>query len=1164
MPDGSVTVRSLEDRYTLGISEPSAPIYLTGTQALVRLLLAQAESDRAAGLQTAGFVSGYRGSPLGAVDQEMWRTAKRLEAAGIRFQPGVNEDLAATAVMGTQKVESDPTRKVQGVFALWYGKGPGVDRSGDVLKHANAYGSSPHGGVLVVAGDDHGCVSSSMSHQSDQAMIAWGMPVIHPATIADYEPFGLWGFAASRTSGAYVGFKAISETVEGAASVPASPLPRCTPITPDPGPDGLHWRWPDLPGMQIEQRLRFKLAAVEKFARANPIDRLIAPVENPRLLIAAVGKAFSDVMEALTVGGFTPERLAASGVAILKIGLVYPLSPLLFDLAQTATQVLVIEEKAPIVENLLKQHLFNLSPRPEVYGKQGPSPLPADAELRPSRIAGALAAFLAPLNLSLHIPRAWHTTAEPTPPALPTRKPYFCSGCPHNTSTTLPPGSRAQAGIGCHFMAGWMDRDTSGIVQMGGEGVDWIGQAPFVATPHVFQNLGDGTFFHSGLLAIRQSIAAKSNITYKLLFNDAVAMTGGQPVDGTMSVAQITHIAAAEGISRIAVVADDPAKYGPRPSFAPATTLHHRDDLDTVQRELRDIPGTTLLIYDQVCATEARRRRKRGTAPAIQKRVVINDLVCEGCGDCQSRSNCLSIVPIETELGRKRAIEQSSCNTDLSCLKGFCPSFVTIEGGTPRRATGAAIAPDQVFARAASLPEPVTSLTDRPHEILVAGIGGTGIVTVGALICMAAHLSGHAASVLDFTGFAQKGGQVLSHVRLARSHDMLHQVRIDRGRADAMLAADLVVAVGPEALATLDPTRTKIIANSRETQTGTTLRDPNARIDTALLETLLRRRAAAYASLNAQALAEKLLGDAITSNILLLGVAWQSGLIPLSLTSIDRAIELNNVAVAANKLAFAWGRLTAADADFVARHSTPQHPKTLDETIAHRAAFLSQYQNRRYAARYRRRVASIHALGSEALTTAVARNLFKLMACKDEYEVARLYTRTDFVAGLRAGFDGKPKLRFHLAPPLLARRGTDGHPRKMAFGEWIVPLFAVLARLKFLRGTWLDPFGHTAERRAERRLLADYEAMLDGFTPPLSPATLAAAIELASLPEKIRGFGHVKLAAIQAANAQREALLEKLSADYSRVEESAPTSAQSFEQHPPRPSRARAPCQATK
>jgi indolepyruvate ferredoxin oxidoreductase len=1121
MPDGSVEVRSLDDRYISGICEPAAPIYITGTQALVRLLLAQAAADRAAGLKTAGFVSGYRGSPLGAVDQELWRAANHLQAAGIRFQPGINEDLAATAVMGTQKVESDPTRKLQGVFALWYGKGPGVDRSGDVLKHANAYGSSPHGGVLVIAGDDHGCVSSSMSHQSDQAMIAWGMPVIHPATIADYEPFGLWGFAASRISGAYIGFKAISETVEGAASIPASPIPCFTPITPDPGPDGLHWRWPDLPGMQIERRLHFKLAAVEKFARANPLDHLIAPVENPRLLIAAVGKAFSDMMEALRVGGIDPARLAASGVALVKIGLVYPLSPLLADLAQTAAQVLVIEEKAPVVENLLKQHLFNLSPRPQIFGKQGPSPLPADAELRPSRVADALAAVLTPLGLILHIPPAWQTTPDHPPENLPIRKPYFCSGCPHNMSTTVPEGSRAQAGIGCHFMAGWMDRETSGIVQMGGEGVDWLGQAPFVATPHVFQNLGDGTFFHSGLLAIRQSIAAKSNITYKLLFNDAVAMTGGQPVDGTMSVAQITHIAAAEAISRVAVVTDDPAKYGRHPPFAPATTLHHRDHLDTVQRELRDIPGTTLLIYDQVCATEARRRRKRGTAPAIQKRVVINDLVCEGCGDCQAKSNCLSIVPIETELGRKRAIEQSSCNTDLSCLKGFCPSFVTIEGGTPRRSTGAAIAPDLVLARAAALPPPHTSLADRPHEILVAGIGGTGIVTVGALICMAAHLSGHAASVLDFTGFAQKGGQVLSHVRLARSHDMLHQVRIDRGRADAMLAADLVVAVGPEALATLDPTHTTIIANARETQTGTTLRDPNARIDTALLEDLLRRRSASFASINAHALAEKLLGDPITANILLLGMAWQSGLIPLSLASLNHAIELNNVAVAANKLAFAWGRLAAADANFVAQYSTPQHHKTLDETIAHRAAFLSAYQNRRYAARYLDRVATVRSLDSEPLTTAVARNLFKLMAYKDEYEVARLYTRTDFVAGLRAGFDGKPKLRFHLAPPLLARRG------KMTFGEWIVPLFALLARLKFLRGTWLDPFGHTTERRAERRLLADYESMLDG----LNEKHLPIAIELASLPEKIRGFGHVKLAAIEGATKQREALQEKLSAD---------------------------------
>ena len=1141
---GKLDVRYTADcRYQSGEDAPDR-IYLTGTQALVRAVIAQAEADRAAGLNTAGFVSGYRGSPLGAVDQEMWRAADRLREAGVRFQPGVNEDLAATAVLGTQKVETDPERTVDGVFALWYGKGPGVDRSGDALRHGNAYGSSPHGGVLVVAGDDHGCASSSMSHQSDGAMAAWSMPVIHPPSIADYVPFALWGWAASRISGAWVGFKAISETVEGASSVPSGrPGPFVAPGV-DPGPDGLHWRWPDLPGLQMERRLAFKLAAVTAFARANPLDQMVVDVARPRLLIAAVGKAFGDVMEALTLGGASPAVLASAGVAVLKVGLVFPLSPVLADLAAVSDEVLVVEEKAPVVETLLRAHLFNRERRPHVLGKTdaaGAPLLPSDVELRPSRVAAALAGRLAAVGVALDIPRAWREAAAllpgGLPGGLPVRTPYFCSGCPHNTSTRVPAGSRAQSGIGCHFMAGWMDRDNSGIVPMGAEGTDWIGQAPFVRTPHIFQNLGDGTFFHSGLLAIRQSVAANSTITYKLLFNDAVAMTGGQPVDGAMTVAQVTHVAAAEGIARTVVVADDPAKYGKRPGFAPGVAVHGRDELDAVQRTLREVPGTTLLIYDQVCATEARRRRKQAKAPAPQRRMVINDLVCEGCGDCQKKSNCLSVVPVETEWGRKRAIEQSSCNTDMSCLNGFCPSFVTVEGGAPKRETGAGVPADDVLAHAGALPHPDTALGERPYELLVAGVGGTGIITVGALVTMAAHLMGGGASELDFMGFAQKGGQVLSHVRLAGTPAALHQVRIDRGRADALVAADLVVAAGPEAMAAIDPGRTRVVANSRETQTGATLRNPDARIDTGMLEALLRRRAGAYHSVDATALAERLLGNTIGANVLLLGLAWQHGLVPLPLEALDRAIEVNGVAVAANKLAFAWGRLAAADPAFVARHAADPAPalsQTLDEIVARRVEFLRAYQNAAYAERFRIRVEAVRqreaALnGGTKLAEAVARNLFKLMAYKDEYEVARLHTETGFLGKLQAGFEGTPRLRFHLAPPLLARRGPDGAPRKIALGPWVVPVFRVLAKLRPLRGTALDPFGHTAERRAERQLLTDYETTLDDMLPRLDSARLPAAVEWATLPATIRGFGHVKAAAMKAASVRRAELTAKLS-----------------------------------
>ena len=855
-------------------------------------------------------------------------------------------------------------------------------------------------------------------------------------------------------------------------------------------------------------------------------------------MIAAVGKAYGDVLEALAVGGADLGTLAAAGVAVLKVGLVFPLSPVLADLAAGADEVLVVEEKAPVVETLLRTHLYNAPRRPRVLGKTDPDGaplLPSDIELRPSRVAAVLAGRLAPLGITLAVPRAWQQAPALPTANLPVRTPYFCSGCPHNTSTQVPDGSRAQSGIGCHFMAGWMDRNTGGIVPMGAEGADWVGQAPFVRTGHIFQNLGDGTFFHSGLLAIRQSVAAGTNITYKLLFNDAVAMPGGQPVDGTISVAQVTRVAQAEGVARVVVVADDPAKYGPNPGFAPGVPVHGRDELDQVQRTLRDVPGTTLLVYDQVCATEARRRRKKAKAPAPQRRVVINDLVCEGCGDCQKKSNCLSVVPVDTEWGRKRAIDQSSCNTDLSCLSGFCPSFVTVEGGTPKRARGAAVPAADVLARAATLPEPGAVLGDRPYELLVAGVGGTGIVTVGALITRAAHLLGCGASVLDFTGFAQKGGQVLSHVRLARSPALLNQVRIDRGRADAVLAADLVVAAGPEAMSTVDPGRTRVVANTRELQTGATLRNPDARIDTGMLEALLRRRAGAYHGVDATATAERLLGDTIGSNVLLLGLAWQHGLVPLPLAALDRALEETGVAVAANRLAFAWGRLLAADPAWATPFATPTAPalsQTLDEVVERRAAFLRDYQDQAYAERYRARIASVRAreaaLGGTKLTETVARNLHRLMAMKDEYEVARLHTETGFTDKLRGEFEGTPRLRFHLAPPLLARRGPDGAPRTRAFGPWVVPLFRTLARLRRLRGTPLDVFGHTAERRAERALLADYERTLDELLPRLTVAQLPAAVEWASLPGAIRGFGHVKAAAMEKAAVRRAELLAEL------------------------------------
>jgi indolepyruvate ferredoxin oxidoreductase len=1128
----------LDDRF----DRETGRAYMTGTQALVRLILAQSRIDRRDGLNTAGLVSGYRGSPLGAVDQELWRAKDRLAQAGIRFQPGINEDLAAAALLGSQRVALDPAATVEGVFGLWYGKGPGVDRSGDALKHGNAYGSSPKGGVLVVAGDDHGCVSSSMSHQSDLALAAWHMPVIHPGSIAEYEAFGLWGFAASRFSGAWVGFKAISEVVEGAASVELAPLPSfATPDFATP-PGGLHIRWPDLPSLAIEARALRKLEAIRAFARANPLDRLVVAPEHPRLLVVTVGKAHGDAMEAFRLLGHDPDSLRTAGVAVMKVGLVHPLDVAgLSGLAAGVETVLVIEEKAPLVERQLREALYDLAPghRPRILGKRdadGRQLVPEVEELRPSRLLGILADALRRLGLAVVEPQA--LSAPVSSGTLPVRTPYFCSGCPHNTSTRVPEGSQARAGIGCHFMANWMERDTTGIVPMGAEGVDWTGQAPFTRQAHVFQNLGDGTYFHSGHAAIRQAVASGANITYKILYNDAVAMTGGQPVDGVLSVPQITRLVSAEGAARVVVVADDPArvaKAAARDPLAASVTVHHRDDLDAVQRDLRETKGVTVLVYDQTCATEARRRRKRGKSPPVARRAVINPLVCEGCGDCQQKSNCLSVVPVETEFGRKRAIDQTGCNSDLSCLKGFCPSFVTLDGATPRRRPGVAVAPETVAARAAALPEPDTALGAVPYEILVAGVGGTGVVTVGALITMAAHLEGRGATVLDFMGFAQKGGQVLSFVRLAENPGALHQVRIDRGRADAVLACDLVVAASADAAAVIDPARTRIVANTHEIPTGATLRDPNARIDTRMLENLLARRvgAGALRSLDAQAMAARLIGDAQAANVLLLGFAWQSGLVPVSREALDQAVVLNGVAVAGNRLALAWGRLLAADPAFVESHLSPDlgPAQDLDTLVARRAEYLTAYQDGLYAARYRDRVASVRGRGGDALAEAVARSLFKLMAIKDEYEVARLQSDPAFHARLAEEFEnqgagGRLRPTFHLAPPFLARtRPGETEPRKIAFGPWLLPVLRGLAALKGLRGRRLDPLRLIAERREERAVLAEYEGQVDAALALIGRADPATLCDLLAAPQEIRGFGPVKARAVAAWRARSEALL---------------------------------------
>ncbi|MBQ5946076.1 indolepyruvate ferredoxin oxidoreductase family protein [Massilia sp. ST3] len=1145
--------------YALGdnLTRQQGRVFLTGTQALVRLLCMQKRCDEAQGMNTAGFVSGYRGSPLGAVDQELWRARKLLEQHRVEFLPAINEELGATAVMGSQQVEANPTRKVDGVFAMWYGKGPGVDRAGDALKHGHVYGSSPHGGVLVILGDDHGCVSSSMPHQSEQALIAWGMPVINPANIQEYLEFGLYGWALSRFTGAWCGFKAISETVEGGAVVELPAMPRYV----APGdyvapPDGLHNRWPDLPGLALEQRVAAKLEAVQAFARANSIDRLVVAAPSARIGIVSAGKAYLDLLEAFERMGVSLARLEELGVRLYKPGLTYPLEQTrLAAFAEGLDEILVVEEKGPVIEQQLKNLFYNLpaGKRPTVIGKSDPDGQPllsALGELRPSRIAPVLVRWLAPHFPQLELARMLPGFCAAELPSNGAdgirRTPYFCSGCPHNTSTRVPEGSRALAGIGCHFMATWMKRDTYYLSQMGGEGISWAGSAPFVGEQHIFQNLGDGTFYHSGSLAIRQAIAAGINITYKILYNDAVAMTGGQPVDGSLSVPQIVQQVCSEGARKVVVVTDEPSRYE-GVSLASGVTVHHREELDAIQRMLREIPGVTVLVYDQTCAAEKRRRRKKNTPdktvfPDPARRMVINPAVCEGCGDCGVQSNCLSILPLETELGRKRQIEQSSCNKDYSCVEGFCPSFVSVLGGALRKPAAVALSLSDLEQSLAAYPAPAPHALDKPFELLVAGVGGTGVVTVGALITMAAHLEGKGASTLDFMGFAQKGGAVLSHVRVASSPARLHQVRIDLRQADAVFACDLVVAAMPDGLAVMRKGHTRVVANEYEIPTADFTRERDFSINK---EGLLEKLAAAageenLSRLDAQATAARFLGDTIGANILLMGYAWQRGLVPVGLAALMRAIELNGVAVDMNKRAFTLGRLAAADASALNRlGQAPQviqfsAPKSLADTVAFRVDWLTSYQDAAYARVYQEAVAAVERREAELegegsrkqLSKLVARNLFKVMAYKDEYEVARLHADPAFRAQIAAQFDGDYKLAFHLAPPLLARRKPGSNvPAKMRFGAWMMPVFGVLARFKGLRGTPFDVFGYTHERKAERALRERYLAFVRELATGLNAANKDAALKLAALPDAVRGYGHIKEAAMEKMDAQWNELM---------------------------------------
>ncbi|CAG9166130.1 indolepyruvate ferredoxin oxidoreductase family protein [Cupriavidus respiraculi] len=1160
---------SIDDKYSL----PKGRVYMSGTQALVRLPLLQKARDEAAGLNTAGFVSGYRGSPLGALDMALWKAKSHLAASDVVFQPGVNEDLAATAVWGTQQVNLFPKATRDGVFSMWYGKGPGVDRSMDVLKHGNAAGSAAHGGVLVLAGDDHAAKSSSVAHQSEHVLLAAGIPVLYPSTVQEYLDYGLHGWAMSRYSGLWVAMKCVTDIVESTSSVEIDPervqvrLPEDFAMP----PEGLNIRWPDSPLAQEARLLDHKFYAALAYVRANKLNRIVLDSDKARFGIMAAGKAYLDVRQALLDLGLDDDTCRSIGLRLFKVGCVWPLDAQ--DAREFATgleEILVVEEKRQILEYALKEELYNWREdvRPRIFGKfdergnqggewsvpQGQWLLPAHYELSPALIAKAIArrleTFTLPDDVRARIAaRVALIQAKERELARPRvaveRKPWFCSGCPHNTSTRVPEGSRALAGIGCHYMAMWMDRNTDTFSQMGGEGVAWIGQTPFTDEQHVFVNLGDGTYFHSGLLAIRAAVAASVNITYKILFNDAVAMTGGQPVDGVLTVPQITHQVRAEGVREIVIVTDEPDKYGKQDGLAPGVTVYHRDALDEVQKRLRTVEGVTILVYDQTCATEKRRRRKQGKYPDPARRAFINDAVCEGCGDCSVKSNCLSVEPLETPLGTKRAINQSSCNKDFSCVNGFCPSFVTAEGAQLRKP--AAAADSSGGGGVAEIPLPQTIALEGTYGILVTGIGGTGVVTIGGLLGMAAHLERKGVTVLDMAGLAQKGGAVLSHVQIAPTPDDLHATRIATGEARLVIGCDAIVSASAEALSKVQCGRTAAAINSASTPTAEFLANPKWTFPGASAENDIRAGVGERcAFIDANAWAVTLLGDAIYANPLLLGYAWQQGWVPLSLDSLMRAIELNAVAVERNKRAFHWGRALVHHGEDAVRSmvgapggkaTIVAMPQTLDGIIRRREELLTGYQDAAYARRYADAVARVRTLEDRLgpdrkrpLTEAVAKNLAKLMAYKDEYEVARLYADPAFTDKLRAQFEGEPgrdyQLHFWLAPPSLGGQG-EGQPRKKRFGPNTMLLFRLLAKCRRLRGTRLDPFGRTEERRAERQLVEDYFALLDEFAGTLTAARLPLAIELASLPDDIRGYGHIKEAAMRKAAGRREALLRQ-------------------------------------
>ncbi len=1121
---------SLNDRFDL----EKSPVLLNGTQALVRMMLMQSARDRAAGLNTAGFVTGYRGSPLGAVDMQMMRAEKQLAQYDVKFQPGMNEDLAATALWGTQQAELRGEGTHDGVFGLWYGKGPGVDRSGDVMRHANMAGSSKNGGVLMAMGDDHTGESSTVLHQSEWAMVDAYMPVVSPAGVQEILDYGIYGWALSRFSGLWVGLKTMKDTVEATSVVNGDPhrmqltLPDYT--LPE---GGLNIRLVDTPHLQEARMIDHKRFAAEAFSRANKMDKRVWGKPGAKIGFVAAGKNWLDLIHAMSLLNIDENEAERLGISLYKVGQTFPLDMQSFhEWAEGLDLVVVVEEKRKLIEIQIKEALFD-DPHRRVYGwYKGGAGLEHTQELFPTRgaldpihIAEQLGAILIEEGRNTDAIKAGMQALDDARRAdnaedIAARLPYFCSGCPHNSSTKVPEGSRAYAGIGCHYMVQWMDRETLGATHMGGEGANWMGESLFSTRDHVFQNIGDGTYNHSGILAIRAAVAAGTNITYKILYNDAVAMTGGQGNEGDLDAPRIVDELKAMGIKNLAVVYDEKEDV----DFAAFKGIetHERADLMKVQETFAKHKGVSAIVYIQTCAAEKRRRRKRGLFPDPDKRVFINTDICEGCGDCGVQSNCVSIVPAETELGRKRKIDQSSCNKDFSCVKGFCPSFVTLEGAQVRKDPTTQIdIPD--------LPKPDLPAINGTHNVVITGVGGTGVVTIGALLAQAAQLDGKGAGMMEMAGLAQKGGAVHIHCRIAERPEDISAIRVATGEADALIGGDLVVSAGPKTLGLTRAGRTGAVVNSHQIITGDFTRDTEFQMPYDRLSLALEARLKdGVAMFDASELAKATLGDSIFSNMMVLGAAWQQGLLPLTLDALEEAIRLNGAAPERNLRAFEIGRwavLHPQDAAAVLQPKVVALPKSLDEKIKFRMEHLTAYQGKRLAKRY---AAFLGKIPDDAVKEAAAKGYHKLLSYKDEYEVARLALTSRDKA--RAEFDGDFKMKFHMAPPMLSKTGSDGRPVKREFGPWLETPLRLLAKMKRLRGTPFDPFGRTAERRMERALIARYQKDMDAVLPLLSADTRDAIVALAELPLQIRGFGPVKQAAEIKAAKRREELLSVIHA----------------------------------